>query len=132
MIFKTRLFGRERFLHSYKEYFVLLSNDVGSHNPTPFGTERPRWHSFPSPIDVGPPIHSFWGPTSSMALVPFFNRCGILNPPPFETQHLYWLAHYPVPDSDTICNSLSQLLPDIVFFRFFLSGFLSRFLKCVY
>ena len=29
--------------------------DVGSHNPPPSEPQRPRWHSFPSPIDVKPP-----------------------------------------------------------------------------
>ena len=29
--------------------------DVGSHNPPSFKAQRPLWHSFSSPIDVGPP-----------------------------------------------------------------------------
>ena len=54
------------------------------------------------------------GPTSSRALVPFSNRCGTLQ------------------SSPEICNSPRPLLRDIVLFGLSLSGFSSRFLKCVY
>ena len=32
----------------------LSPTDVRSHTPPPFGAQHPHWHSFPSPVDVGP------------------------------------------------------------------------------
>ena len=71
--------------------------DVESHNLPLFGAQRPRWHSFPSPINLGPPIHALSGPASLM-------------------------AHRPVSGFDTICNGPSPSLADIVLFGLSLSG----------
>ena len=91
-------------------------------------------------------IHSLQGLASSLALVPFSNRCGTLDPPPFrgpmslQAYHLVstslWglassLAHCPVSSSNTICNIPSPPLTDIILFGFSLSGFPSKFLKRV-
>ena len=46
---------RERFPHFYKEYFVFFPNRCGISQSTLFRAQRPRWHSFPSPIDVETP-----------------------------------------------------------------------------
>ena len=91
---------------------------MGSHIH-PLWAQRPRWYSLLSPIDVG--SH---------------------NPPPFGALAHYLvstplrgsvssLAHRPVSGSDTICNSPSPPLVNIVFFGLSLSGFLSKFLKCI-
>ena len=91
--------------------FILLPN-VRSHN-SPRSGPSVLWHSFLSPINVGP-----------------------LTNPPLWSQRPYWhttsclplrgttssLAHCPVSNSDTICNSSSPPLTDIVFFRLSLSG----------
>ena len=54
-----------------------------SHNPPPFGAQNPRWHSFPSPIDVGlPNPHPFLGSASLLA-----HR---LVSTPFEAQPPRW------------------------------------------
>ena len=54
--------------HSYKECFVFLSNRYEISQSTPFETQRPRWHPFPSPIEVEPPHPpSFRGPVSLLA-----------------------------------------------------------------
>ena len=50
-VFKTRLLGRG-FHTLIKNVLFPSSTDVGSHNPPPFEAQRPRWHLFPSPIDV--------------------------------------------------------------------------------
>ena len=34
------------------DLFSSLTN-VGDHNPTPFGAQRPRWHSFLYPLEEG-------------------------------------------------------------------------------
>ena len=120
-VFKTRLL--ERGFHTLIKNTSFSSlNDVGSHNP--LGAQRPGWHSFPFPINMGssnpihPPlepniltgtqsyVHPLWGSTSS-------------------------LTHRPVSGSDIICNSPSSLLTDIVLFEFSLLSFPSRFLKCI-
>ena len=83
------------------------------------GTQCPRWHSFPSPIDVGSP-----------------------NPPPSRPSVLagtppcvhplrgsaFSLTHCPVSSSDTICNSSSPQLTDIVLFGLSLKVFKTRLL----
>ena len=83
---------------------------------TPFRAQPLRWYSFPSPIDVRPSNPLLLGPASLL------------------THHLVStplqglassLTHRLVSDSDIICNSIA----DIVLFVFFLSSFLSRFLK---
>ena len=126
-----------RFPLPYKWWFVLLPNQCGTSQSTPFRAQRPRWHSFLPPIDVEPPP----------------------NPPPFGTQHPYWhtasclppepkstplwgpasllahslmstplrgtarkLAHRPVSGSDTICNDPDPPLADIVLFGLSLEG----------
>ena len=76
-------------------------------------------------------IHHFQGPASSLALVSFFNQCGISQFTPLRGPTSL-LAHYPVSSSDTICNSPSPPLADIVLFGLSPSGFSSRFLKHVY
>ena len=64
---KTRLLGGG--FHTFINGVLFSSpTNVGHHNPPPFGAQRPRWHLFLSPIDVG--------------LLP--------NPPPFRAQHPYW------------------------------------------
>ena len=44
-----------RFQHPYKWWFVLLPNQRGTSQFTPFGAQRSRWYSFLPPINVGPP-----------------------------------------------------------------------------
>ena len=89
--------------------------NVRHHNPPLFGAQRPLWHSFLPPIDVGPPP----------------------NPPPFgalahrlvstplrgTTRRL---AHRSVSGSDNICNDPDPPLVDIVLFGLSLSNFPSR------
>ena len=65
--FKTRLLG-EGFHTLINGGLFSSSTNVGYHNPPPLGAQRPRWHSFLPPIDVGPPP----------------------NPPPLGAQHPYW------------------------------------------
>ena len=93
---------------------------MGSHNPPPSGTQRPCRHSFPFPIDVGPPN-------------PPHSRPSVLVGTPSHVHPLRGsaslLAHCPVSDFDTIYNGLSPPLTDIVLFRFSLSDFLSWFFK---
>ena len=76
---------------------------------------------------------------SSLALVSFSNRCGTLQSTPVGDQCPYWhttscptpsLVHRPVSNSDTICNSPSPLLGDIVLIEFSLSTSPRRFFKC--
>ena len=88
----------------WRGFHTLIKNasfssptDVGSHNLPLFDAQRPRWHSFPSPINVGPPIHALSNPASLM-------------------------AHRSVSGSDTICNNPSPPLGDIVLFGLSLSG----------
>ena len=95
-----------------------------------FKAQRPCWHSFPSPINVGshnppPPLR---GPTSLLALIPLSNRCGISQstPPPFGAQRPRWHTVWCF-DSDTICSSPSPPLADIILFKLSLPGFPSRF-----
>ena len=53
-VFKTRLLGRGS--HTLIKNVLFSSpTDVRSHNPPPFVTQHPHWHSLPSPIDMGPP-----------------------------------------------------------------------------
>ena len=68
---------------------------MGSHNPPPFAAQRSRWHSVPSPIDVGPPNHPLQGPVSLLA-----HR--LVSTPLRGSDSS--LAHHPVSSSDTICN----------------------------
>ena len=92
--------------------------NVGHHNPPPFGVQRPRWHSFLPPIDVGPPPNPPpLGPASLLAhrLVSTLLRGTARR-----------LAHRPVSGSDTICNDPDPPLADIVFFGLSLSSFPSK------
>ena len=78
---------------------------MGSHNPPPFKAQRPRWHLFLSPIDVGPyQIYPLWALASSCL------------PPLRGTASL--LTHSPVSGFDTICNGPSSPLADIVLVEF--------------
>ena len=97
----------------------MSPTNVGSHNPPPFGGQRPRWHSFFSAIDVGPPPKStpLWSLVSLLA-----HR--LVSTPLRGTASL--LAHRPVSGSDTICNGPSPPLTNIVLFGLSLSGFSSR------
>ena len=52
--FKTRLQG-EGFHTLINGGLFSSPTNVGHHNPPPFEVQRPRWHSFLPPIDVGPP-----------------------------------------------------------------------------
>ncbi|KAG7028243.1 hypothetical protein SDJN02_09424, partial [Cucurbita argyrosperma subsp. argyrosperma] len=75
---------------------------MGHHNPPPFWGQRPRWHSFLPPIDVGPPPNSPpLGPASLLAhrLVPT---------PLWGTTRR--LAHRPVSGSDTISRFVRVIL----------------------
>ena len=113
---------KERFLHSYKQCFVLRPNRCRISQSTPFR-----------------------GLASSQTLVPFSNRCGTPNPSHMETSVLagtppcvypIWgsassLAHCPVSGSDTICNNSIPPQIDIVLFELSLLDFSSRFLKRV-
>ena len=44
-----------RFPYPYKGFFVLLPDQCEISQSTPFEAQRPHWHSFLSPIDMGPP-----------------------------------------------------------------------------
>ena len=111
------MFARQRFPHSYKECFVLLPNRCGISQFTPFGTQRLCCHSFPSPIDVGPPflppIHPIWGQRLCWhtARVHHSSRLSLL------------AAHRSVSAYDTICNSPNPPLIDIVLFGLSLKVF---------
>ena len=59
------------------------------------------------------------------------NRCGISQSTPLRGPTSS-LAHRSVSSSNTICNSLSPPLADIVLFGLSVSGFPSKFLKRVY
>ena len=115
--FKMRLLGEGFHTLINGVLFSSLTN-VRHHNPPPFETQRPLWHSFLSPINVGllpnpPPlgpsvlagtssrIYPLWGTTSS-------------------------LTHNSVSSSDTICNGSNPPLPNIVLFWLYLLGFPSR------
>ena len=52
--FKTRLLGGGSHTLINGDLFSSPIN-VGHHNPPPFEVQRPRWHLFLYPIDVGPP-----------------------------------------------------------------------------
>ena len=120
-IFKTCLLERG-FYTLIKNVLFSSPTDVGSHNPPSSRVQRLRWHSFPST---------------------FYVRS--LNLPSFGVQHLCWhtilcpppsgsaslLTHRLMSSSDTICNSSSSLLANIVLFEHSLLGFLPRFLNCV-
>ena len=106
------------------------SIDVGSHNPLPSGSASSLAlvHLFNRyGISQFTPL---WGLASSLTLVPLFNWCGIS-----QSTLLRGLAssltHYLMFGSDTIYNSPSPPLADIIFLELSFWGFLSRFLKCV-
>ena len=83
--------AREKFSHLVKSASFPSPTEVKSHNPTPFGAQRPRWLSFPSPIDVR--SHKSTLLRSLMSS----------------------LAHRPVSSSDIIGNNQSSPLVDSPF-----------------
>ena len=112
---------REGFHTLIKGDLFSSPTNVGGHNPPPFGAQRPRWHSFLYPIDVGrPPKSTPLGPSV------------LIGPPPrvYPPSPLRGTArrpaHRPVTGSDTICNDQDPLLADIVLFGLSLSGFPSK------
>ena len=80
-----------------------------SHNPPPFRTQRSRGHSFPSPIDVGPPNPPPLGPGTPPRVHPLWSSA-------------FLLTHRPVFSFNTICNNPSPPLANIVLFRLSLLG----------
>ena len=96
-----------------------------SHNPPSFEFQRPRWHSFPFQIHVGPPpIHSPSGYSVLAGTLPrvySFSGLSLLT------------SNRPVFGSDTICNGTSPPLADIALFRLPVwtspQGFKTRLLK---
>ena len=76
----------------------------------PLWGQRPRWHSFPSPIDVGIPQSTLLQDSASLLThhlvsTPFRAQC----PHWHIAQNLAWI---------TICNGSRPLQVDIVFFSF--------------
>ena len=103
-VFETRMLGRG--FHIFIKGVLFFSpTDVGSHNPSLSGSSVLA--------DICSLLQSMWDPP----ILPLRGSASSL-------------AHL-VSDSDTICNSLSPLLADIVLFGLFLSSFFLRFLKCV-
>ena len=81
---------RGRGFHTFIKNVLFSSpNRCGISQSTPFKAQRPLWHSFPSPIDVGAQGERF--PHSykeCFVLLP--NRCGISQSTPFEAQRPRW------------------------------------------
>ena len=177
-VFKKRLL-RERFPHPYKWCFVLLPNRCEISQSIPFKAQHPRWHSFPSSIDVGPHNTVPSGPSvllgtasctpshTLIKVVSFFSPTDVgSHNPPFRAQRPRWhsfpssidvephnpppsgstsflahrlistpldsaflLAHHPVSGSGTICNSPSPLLTNIVLVGLSLTYFPSKFFE---
>ena len=94
--FKTRLLGEGFHTLINGGLFSSLTN-VGHHNPPPFGAQRPHWHSFLPPIDVGSPPNP--PPLGPSALTGTPSRVYPLR----ETARR--LAHRSVFGSDTSCNA---------------------------
>ena len=128
-VFKMRMLGRSFHTLIKNALFPSLT-DVESHNSSFFGIQHPYWNSFPSLIDAG------------FNNLPLFGASVLVSSR--SSLRMMWdllihprrglassLAHRPVSGSDTIYNSSSPPLVDIVLFGFFLSGFPSRSLKCV-
>ena len=89
---------RGRFPHPYKWWFVLLHSQCGTSQSTSFGAQRPCWHSFLPPIDVGSPqIHPLLGPASLLV------HCLVSTHLRGTTRRL---THRPMSDSDTICKGV--------------------------
>ena len=111
--FKTRLL-REGF-HTLTKGVLFSSNQCGTSQSIPFGAERPRWHSFLSPIDVRhPPNPPHLGPASLLA-----HR--LMSTPLQGTARR--LTRCLVFSSDTICNGPDPQWVDIVLFGVSLSNF---------
>ena len=130
---------------------------MGSHNSPPLGAQRPRWHtasgfdtiyniSSRPLVDIVLFGFSLLGFLSKFLKHFYYGEIstplqGILR---FSLQPMWdltihplgglvsSLAHSPMSGSDTICNSPSPPLADIVLFRFSLLGFPSKFLEHVY
>ena len=107
-VFKTRMVGRD-FHTLTKNVSFSFPSDVESHNLLLFG---PNVLANTNTLSF---LQSMWDPQSTPT------GPNILA----STSARIYL-------SNTICNSSSSLLPDIVLFRLFLSDFPSRFLKRVY
>ena len=125
-----------------KGFHTLINGglfSVGTSQSTPPSGQRPRWHSFLPPIDVGPPPNpSLLGPASLLAHrhVSTTLRGTAPNPPPLGSAFLLAhrlvsttlrgtarrLAYRPVSGSDTICNGPDPPLADIVLFGLSLLG----------
>ena len=110
-VFKTCLLARARGCHALINGISFsFSTDVGSHSPPswkPNFLARARSSSGSSILtNTSPHIYSLQCSTTS-------------------------LAHLPVSDSNTICNSLSPPLVDVVLFRLSLLSFPSKFSKHV-
>ena len=110
---------RERFPHPYKECFVLLPNRCAISQSTP--------PSMPSVLaSTRSLLQSMWDPPIQPPSEP-----SILGGTPPRVHPLQVsassLAHRPVSDSDTICNSPSPPLADIILFGLSLSSFRKRF-----
>ena len=109
--------------------------DVESHNPPPLGTQRPCWHRLVSgssiicnsPSILLTDIVCFGLLCIVVSLtvlkrvcpykecfVPLSNQCGISQSTPLGAQRPCW--HRPMSGSNTICNSPSTPIADIVRF----------------
>ena len=139
-------------------FYTLIKNvsfpssiDVISHNPPPFEAQRPRQHSISSPINVKShnpppsepsvlastqsPLHSMWDLTIQPPSGP-----SVLTDTRSPLQSMWDLtihalqgstssvAHHPMSDSYTICNSPSPSLANIVIFELSLKVFKTRLL----
>ena len=98
---------------------TLIKGVSGSHNPPAFEAQRSRWHSFLSPIDVGPPPNPPPSGPSVFMSTPSVNNL-MSTYPIWETASS--LAHCPVSDSYIICKSPSSPLANIVLFSLFPFG----------
>ena len=120
-VFKMRLLGRN--FHTLIKGISCPPNRCGISQSTPSGLNvLVGTRSFLQLMWDPYQIHSLRGLASLLAhrLVSTLFR-GTTSP----------LTHHMVFDSDTICNGPSSPLADIILFGLSLSGFPSRFLKCV-
>ena len=110
--------------HTLKKGVSFSSpTNVGYHNPPPFRAQCPRWHSFLSPIDVGPPPNPF--PSGPSVLTGTPPRL-----PPFGEQPPRWhIVRYLALIS--FVTAQSTPLANIVFFGLSLLGFPSGFKTCL-
>ena len=107
-----------KFSHLYKKIFCSLSQpmwDLTIHSPLVLSVLAST-HSFLQLIWDNP-IHPLW------AQYPYWHTTSC--PPPFGARLPCW--HHPMTNTDTICNSSSPPLIDIVPFKLFLSVSLQGF-----